>query len=190
MSENLDFAAKLKNDLNRFYGIGERRSADKCYFHCDDKGKIQEPVMIGKTRVRVLKYEVENDYAHPLFWSHPTRIKIEGYMERGNDLEFVPPIEQEIRRVIFSGPCTIVFWDDNTKTIVKLSEGDKPDKKVALLYAIAKKKYGTMTQVHRAVDPFAKSNAQRVAILSYIVAQEGFDVDKILEKADDYQPKK
>lgn len=96
------------------------------------------------------------------------------------DDKFVPPFDQKITRIIYNGPCTIVFWSDDTKTVVKRSEDDKPDRKVALIYAIAKKKFGTMSQVHKAVNRFAKSNAQRIAILNYIVAQDGFDVDELL----------
>lgn len=177
------FKPMNRDDYNKLaLCIAEKRSkgsTDKCYFHCDDHGKILEHVMIGKTRVEVLGYEIENDTGF-FGESMPPKIKITGYMERGNDKEFVPPFDQAITRIMFNGPCTIVFWDDDTKTIVKLSEGDKSDRKVALIYAIAKKKYGTMSRVHREVDQFAKSNAQRIAILSYIVAQEGFDVDKLL----------
>lgn len=145
---------------------------DKCYYHVDDNGKILEPVTIGNTRIEVTNYEVCSR-------SKP-EITITGYMVAGNDKGFVPPFDQKITRIIYNGPCTIVFWNDDTKTVVKRSEDDKPDRKVALIYAIAKKKFGTMSQVHKAVDRFAKSNAQRIAILNYIVAQDGFDVDELL----------
>lgn len=86
-----------------------------------------------------------------------------------------------IKKVVFNGPATIVFWTDGTKTIVKCAEGDKYDRKVALLYAIAKKKFGNNSRVHKEIDPFASSNAQRVAILKYILAKDGFDIDKIMD---------
>lgn len=43
------------------------------------------------------------------------------------------------KKVIFSGPCTIVFWDDDTKTIVRCSEGDTYDKEKAVSMAYLKK---------------------------------------------------
>lgn len=88
-----------------------------------------------------------------------------------------------IKKVIFSGPCTIVLWANGDKTVVKRAEGDKNDREVAVLYAIAKKKFGNITRVHKKLDPFAKTNAQRIAILRYIVAEEGFDVEKLVKKA-------
>lgn len=152
-------------------------NGEKCYFHINDLGEILEPVMIGNTHINVTEYEFKRG----------GQITLCGQMYREeNDIDIVPPFNQIITSVIFSGSCTIVFWNDNTKTIVKLSKGDKPDKKAALLYAIAKKKYGTMTQVHKVIDPHAKSNAQCIAILSYIIANLGYDVDEILKHAVDY----
>lgn len=87
-----------------------------------------------------------------------------------------------LAKVIFNGPATIVFWEDSTKTIVKCAEGDKNDPKVGLLYAIAKKKFGNNSRIHKEIDKFVSSNAQRVAILKYIVAKDGFDIDKIYEQ--------
>lgn len=92
-------------------------------------------------------------------------------------------IRPTIKKVIFSGPCTIVLWANGDKTVVKRAEGDKNDREVAVLYAIAKKKFGNITRVHKKLDPFAKTNAQRIAILRYIVAEDGFDVEKLVKEA-------
>ena len=48
----------------------------------------------------------------------------------------------EIEDVIFNPPATIVFWADNTKTVVKCQEGDDFDPEKGLVMAIAKKVYG------------------------------------------------
>lgn len=47
----------------------------------------------------------------------------------------------KIRRVIFSKPCTIVLWEDGTKTIVRCKE-KKFDKEKGLAMCIAKKALG------------------------------------------------
>lgn len=48
-----------------------------------------------------------------------------------------------IRKVIFSGPCTIVFWDDGTKTMVRQQNGDNiMDLEKGLAMAIAKRALG------------------------------------------------
>lgn len=46
-----------------------------------------------------------------------------------------------IKKVIFSPPATIVFWTDETKTVVKC-KGEKFDKEKGLAMAIAKKTLG------------------------------------------------
>ena len=92
-------------------------------------------------------------------------------------------IRPMIKKVIFSGPCTIILWANGDKTVVKCAEGDRNDREVAVLYAIAKKKFGNITRVHKKIDPFAKTNAQRIAILRYIVAEDGFDVEKLVKEA-------
>lgn len=45
----------------------------------------------------------------------------------------------DIEKVIFSGPATIVFWDDGTKTVVKCQEGDNFDYQTGILLCIIKK---------------------------------------------------
>ena len=47
-----------------------------------------------------------------------------------------------ITNVIFNGPATIVFWTDNTKTVVKCQEGDDFDPEKGLAMAISKKYFG------------------------------------------------
>lgn len=47
----------------------------------------------------------------------------------------------EIKRVIFSGPCTIVIWEDGTKTIVRC-QNEEFDPEKGLAMAFAKKLFG------------------------------------------------
>lgn len=47
-----------------------------------------------------------------------------------------------IEKVIFSGPCTIVLWDDNTKTVVRAQGDDVFDPEKGLAMAISKKALG------------------------------------------------
>lgn len=50
----------------------------------------------------------------------------------------------DIKRVVFNNPATIVFWSDDTKTVVKCQKekGDTYSKETGLAMAIAKKAYG------------------------------------------------
>ena len=48
----------------------------------------------------------------------------------------------EIRQVIYSPPATIIIWKDNTKTVVKCTEGDEYSRTTGLALCIVKKAYG------------------------------------------------
>ena len=45
----------------------------------------------------------------------------------------------KIKDVIFSDPATVVFWSDDTKTVVNTRGGEKYDKEKGLAMAIVKK---------------------------------------------------
>lgn len=55
-------------------------------------------------------------------------------------------------KIIYNGPCTIVFWSDGTKTIVRLAEGDIFNPYNAFNAALAKKIFGTNNEVKRIVE--------------------------------------
>lgn len=55
-------------------------------------------------------------------------------------------------RILQSGNRVIVFWSDDTKTIVKRSEDTEDDIYGAFTAALAIKVYGTNSQVHRIID--------------------------------------
>lgn len=48
----------------------------------------------------------------------------------------------KIKNVIFNDPATIVFWSDDTKTVVKTQKGDVYDPEKGLAMAISKKYSG------------------------------------------------
>ena len=56
-----------------------------------------------------------------------------------NEGTYAPP---KIKKVIFSGDKTIVLWNDATKTIVSVQQGDTFDPEKGLALAIVKKVYG------------------------------------------------
>ena len=61
----------------------------------------------------------------------------------------------KIKNVIFSGPCTIVLWNDGTKTIVRC-ENEFFDKEKGLAMAICKKVLGTNNSGSNYYDIFKK----------------------------------
>ena len=55
----------------------------------------------------------------------------------------------KIKDVIFSDPATVVFWNDNTKTVVKTRGGEKYDKEKGLAMAIIKKITGNTRDYYK-----------------------------------------
>lgn len=56
-------------------------------------------------------------------------------------IEFTPR-DIRVEKVIFNKPATIVFWSDNTKTVVVCGENDTYDKEKGFYIACAKKLFG------------------------------------------------
>lgn len=54
----------------------------------------------------------------------------------------------KIKDVIFSDPATVVFWNDNTKTVVKTRGDEKYDKEKGLAMAIIKKITGNTSNYY------------------------------------------
>ena len=76
-------------------------------------------------------------YKHA-FWEPMATPKTD-YTEYSSKTAYSGP---RIKKVLFRNPATIVFWDDNTKTVVKCSELDGFDCEKGLAIAIAKKFFG------------------------------------------------
>ena len=64
--------------------------------------------------------------------------------------------EGRIKDVKFSGPATIVFWTDGTKTVVKCRNGDKFDPEKGIAMACAKKLMGNEDGYHKDITKYAK----------------------------------
>jgi len=62
--------------------------------------------------------------------------------------------EGRIKDVKFSGPATIVFWTDGTKTVVKCRKGDKFDPEKGIAMACAKKLLGNEDGYHKNIEKY------------------------------------
>ncbi len=56
-------------------------------------------------------------------------------------IEFTPR-DIKVKKVIFNKPATIIFWSDNTKTVVVCGKDDTYDKEKGFFIACAKKLFG------------------------------------------------
>lgn len=70
-----------------------------------------------------------------------------------------------IKDVIFNDPATIVFWEDGTKTVVKVMEGDEFDPHTGLAQAISKKALGDdyRKEFKKWTKPYYKKKAEEEA---------------------------
>ena len=64
------------------------------------------------------------------------------------------PISVDIVRVDFNGPATIIFWNDNTKTVAKCEGGDIYDKGKGFLIAWGKKNAVKAISLIDAIDKY------------------------------------
>lgn len=79
-----------------------------------------------------------------------------------------------VKRIIFNDPATIVFWEDGTKTVVKVTKGDKYNKYFGFLAALAKKVYGSNTEVQKIIEKKGEETP----------AKDTFDSPEILKALD------
>ncbi len=69
--------------------------------------------------------------------------------------DFIPSIKQ----VKFNPPATVVFWNDNTKTVVKAQDGEKFDQEKGLALAIVKKIYGNTGSYYEIFKEFCEDDS-------------------------------
>lgn len=65
-----------------------------------------------------------------------------------------------VKQVIFSGPKTIVFWLDGTKTIVSCGEGDHNDPYAGFCAAITKRVFGSTSQAKKVLARTRKETSK------------------------------
>lgn len=75
-----------------------------------------------------------------------------------------------IKNVIFNDPATIVFWTDNTKTVVKCQEGENFDPEKGITMAYFKKMHGNkghyFEEIKKWTDKCSESSPSKTAEVS------------------------
>ena len=116
---------------------------------------------------------------HPDIW--------EKYTMNDPFFNFSKPKLPALTKVISSGPATIAFWDDGTKTVVKCDEEDIYSAKVGILYSVIRKCIGEGKSYHNfleQIDRFEQMmNEQKFKEKKY---KESF---KVCENCKYYNPK-
>ena len=77
-------------------------------------------------------------------WSEPVSGCLTGafFIDTHHDAWKNPCCVPQIKKVIYNPPATIIYWADDTKTVVQCQEGDIYDSEKGLALAIAKKALG------------------------------------------------
>lgn len=60
--------------------------------------------------------------------------------------------------IIFSNPATIVYWNDGTKTVVKIMDGDIYDETYGVAMCYTKKIFGSNSKFKKMIDGFLKKH--------------------------------
>lgn len=66
-----------------------------------------------------------------------------------------------IKKVIFSDPATIIFWEDGTKTVVKTQDGEKYDKEKGFAMAVCKKIFGNERDYYNVFKRWMRKGEER-----------------------------
>lgn len=86
----------------------------------------------------------------------PVDLKIEGMLV--DRAVYMDSTAVRMKRVIFAPPATIVYWSDDTKTVVKCQEGDTYDKKLGLALCFLKKFTGNKSRTLEEIVASVKQN--------------------------------
>lgn len=89
-------------------------------------GKVEEEKSVNTDSIRYAKFYKEA-MSYEQFY---------GLGHRAGKLNIALRCFLAYRKIIFSGPCTIVIWADGTKTMARVSEGEEfdPEKGVAICF--------------------------------------------------------
>lgn len=99
-----------------------------------DEIKIERDDLYGNWISSIIKTETANNYAR-------RDAEMTATLYGRSKIEFTPR-DIKVEKVIFHKPATIVFWSDNTKTVVVCGKDDTYDKEKGFFIACAKKLFG------------------------------------------------
>ena len=118
-----------KKKLNNKFGLMRREETDM---------KNDKDLIVYKSEEEMAKEFIESSkrfygYLSPTNYAAISMISIN---------QEKPRLDLGIKNVIFNDPATIILWNDGTKTVVKVQDGDRFDPEKGLTMAIVKKLLG------------------------------------------------
>ena len=169
----MDIPGKLRADLKRIYGANDPLNyIEDVRVESRQMTGFEEDALIVKLRVptRMEKYVASTNFSRVLppdmldallygthcmgDWASPGVPKApEGKPEKKDPMELVDFLKPT--KIIYSGPKTIVFWPDGTKTMVSLMEGQEHDDYTAYCAAVVKKMFGATHKAKQFIESVA-----------------------------------
>lgn len=152
---------------NKFSDVVEKKWESMCDLRCVDGRTIKRDAFYGLnpgSNCDSLKKAIED------YWKYDEQIikdTIRRILMEENNMTGLPRKSgrypwgdsnniPKIKKVIFNDPATIVIFEDGTKTIVKVGEGEKYDPEKGLAMALAKRVFGTNKAKSNYYDIFKK----------------------------------
>lgn len=122
--------------------------------HVAHEGEITIGLRSGKTYLTEIgKFKNKDNGFDSIIYQMEKKRK---FAERGTD----EMKNVDVKKIIFSGPKTIVLWTDGTKTIVSMSKDETNfDPEAAFCAAYTKKMFGTNSKIKRVIKE--KSNIEQ-----------------------------
>lgn len=94
-----------------------------------------------------------------------------------------------VSKVYFNGPATIILWKDGEKTVVQISKSDKKtksDRRIAVMWALAKRYFGSRNQLEKrlrdARDYGAKNDNATIRSLLVALFKSTKNLDDFIDK--------
>jgi hypothetical protein len=176
--KNMNIPGKLREDLKRIYGANDPLNYIEDVRVDTGDPRVSEEMLVVKLRVpdRFCKYPQSTsfnraphqDLLDALVYSlaYAGGQDYRAGVQKAPEKEPPRPIKPEEKkldpmdvvnalkpeRVIYSGPKTIVFWPDGTKTMVSLMEGQEYDEYGAFCAAVVKKMFGATHKAKKFLD--------------------------------------
>lgn len=145
---------KLRHDLKRiFHGADPLMFVENARILTTTSGDFCE-VTLRVPTVTEAAYQV---YCNGAYWpENPLNARAQEHHNCKCSQKILDPMEAtnalKPKRIIYSGPKTVVFWPDGTKTMVSRMEGQEHDEYGAFCAAVVKKMFGATHKAKKFLD--------------------------------------
>lgn len=131
-------------DFSWTYTTSNRPDVELCLFDVtsDELTTLRDLATKGdRIKIEPIEYSKPLDFNISIDYSRRDAEMTAALYGRSK-IEFAPIRDIKVEKVIFNKPATIVFWSDNTKTVVVCGKDDTYDKEKGFFIACAKKLFG------------------------------------------------